>query len=109
MAAHRHDTRIDELAAAIGDCKRQLETLEAESRRLKDERATDLCEFKRGDRVMCGGKEYVVSRVVAGWSGEPTIHGWNVLKNGQAGNRESRLYTWTGNPITRKAEAKGEA
>lgn len=94
MSVHKHDARIDELAGSISDCKRALAALEAEHQRLRNERAVDLCEFKRGDRVIAAGKEYEVSRVVADWSTQPQIYAWNVLKNGSAGNRETKLYSF---------------
>lgn len=95
---HKHDARIAGLQAAIDETSRQLQELEDEWQRLRNERAADLCEFKRGDRITDGRKEYFISRVIAEKyeSRTPQIFGWNVLKNGQAGNRESKIYGFNG-------------
>lgn len=103
---HKHDARIEELANSISNLKGQLAALEDESRPLRNERAADLCEFKRGDRVIVSGKEYEVRRVIAGSFNSPEIYVWSILKNGKPGSRESKLYSFQ--QITRKHPSKAE-
>lgn len=91
MPEHKNDAEIEGLVGQVSASKVHLQGLEERLERLRNERASDLAPFKRGNRVMYRGKQYEISSVVERYRVTRYL-ARNVLKNGQTGSREHQLF-----------------